>query len=154
MLLGGEGIEDHGALRLPHTLDDDLAGGLSGDTAEVLGLDLNAQHVAQSHPGQSPAGVGDGNLSVGVGHFLHHFFFDKHAHRALLFVGVHDHVVGDPGVVPLVGGHQSLGDLVDHVTFGNALFLLNVGDGGKEFLGVQLHALCSSLFLGHINELL
>ena len=31
---------------------------------------------------------------------------------AKLLVGVHHHVVGDPLVIPLVGGHQGLGDFL------------------------------------------
>ena len=151
MLLGGELVEHHAALGLPHALNDDLTGGLGGDAAEVLRLDLDAQHVAQLGPGQSLPGVLKAHLGVGVIDGLHHVLLDVHADLALFLVGVHGDVVGDALVVPLVGGHQRLGDLLDHVCLGDALFLLDVSNGGEELLRVQLRALGSSLFLSHVN---
>ena len=154
VLLGGELVEDHAALGLPHALDDDLPGGLGGDAAEVLGLDLDAQHVPELGPGQGLPGVLQGDLGVRVVHHLHDVLLDEHAHVPALLVGVHHHVVGDALVVPLVGGHQGLGDLFQHVGLGDALVLFNIGDGGEKFLGVQLRALCGDLFLSHVVLLL
>ena len=47
MLLGVELIVDHAPLGLADALDDNLTGGLGGDAAEILGLDLDADHVAE-----------------------------------------------------------------------------------------------------------
>ena len=154
VLLGRELVENHAPLRLAHPLDDNLTGGLSGDAAEVFGLDLNAQHIPQLRPGQGLLRVLQADLSVGIVHHLHHVLFDEHPNLALFLVGVHHHVVRNTLVVPLIGGDQGLGDLPHHIFLGNSLFLFNVGDGGEKFLGVQLHIFCCDLFLGHVDLLL
>ena len=137
VLLGGELIIDHAPLGLAHTLDDHLAGGLGGDAAEVTGLDLDADHVAQLGLGQLGAGHLQAHLGAGVVDLLHHVLLDEHADGTLLLVGLHADVVAHAFVIPLVGGHQSLGDLLQHIGLGNALFLLNQVDGGKKLHPVQ-----------------
>ena len=57
MLLGTELVIDHVPLGFPDALDDDLTGGLGGDTAKVLGLDLDADHISQLGVGQCAAGL-------------------------------------------------------------------------------------------------
>ena len=141
MLLGVELVIDHAALRFPHALDDDLAGGLGGDAAKIAGLDLDAQHIAQLRPGQRGPGLLQAHLGAGVIHLLHHILFDEHAHGAQLFVGVHGHVIPHALVVPLVGRDQRLGDLLDHIGLGDALLLFDHTDRGEKFRRVQLVAL-------------
>ena len=140
MLLGAEHVVDHAVLGFPHALDDDLPGRLGGDAAEVPGLDLDADHVAALGGGQALAGLGQGDLGGGVRDFLYDLLLDVHPHGLGDLVGLHEHVVGHALVVPLVGGDQGLGDLLQHVVPGDALLFLDQGDGGKEFLAVQLIA--------------
>ena len=140
VLLGGELVIDHPLLRLPDSLNDDLAGSLGGDAAEVLGLDLNADGVPQLHSGQGQAGLLQADLSARIVHLLHHLFFQEHADHSGLLVGLHGQVVTHPLVVPAVGGDQGLGDLFHHIALFDALLLLDLGDGGKKLLAVQLGA--------------
>ena len=150
VLFGAEHVIDHAVLRLPHALDDHLAGGLGGDAAEVAGLDLNADHIPCLGGGEALAGLVQGDLGEGVGDLLHDLFFYKHADGLGDLVGLHKDVVGDALVVPFIGGDQGLGDLFQHIAFGDPLFLFNQGDGGKEFLAVQLVAFCGfRCFLSH-----
>ena len=153
-LLGGELVVNHPLLGLPHTLDNDLAGGLGGDAAKGPGLDLYAQHVAQLSLGQLGLGLLQGHLGVRIVHGLHHVLLDVHLDLGLLLVKVHHHVVGDALMVPLIGGHQSLGDLVQHIALGDALLLLDEVDGGKKLLAVQLNGLGGGCFLSHCYLLL
>ena len=155
VLLGGELIVYHATLGLAHTLNDDLPGGLGGDAAEVPGLDLNADNVAQLGVGQLQPGLVQAHLRELVVDGLHHVLFDEHADLAPLLVGVHGDVVPSALVVPLVGGDQGLGDFFHHVALGDALFLLDHVNGGKELLAVQLVGLLGfCISLGHVTYLL
>ena len=49
-------------------------------------------------------------------------------------------IVSGALMVPLVGADQGLGDLLQHIALGDALFLLDHADGGEELLAVQLIA--------------
>ena len=128
-------------LGLPHPLDDHLAGGLGGDPAKVPGFDLDADHVPGLGGGEALPGLVQGDLGGGVGDLFHDLLLDEHADGLGNLVGLHKDVVGDPLVVPLVGGDQGLGDLLQHVVFGDALLLFNELDGGEELLPVQFIAL-------------
>ena len=138
VLLGGELVVDHPPLGLPHTLDDHLAGGLGGDAAEIAGAHLDADDVAKLGVGQLLPCHLEAHLGAGVVDLLHHVLLDEHAHGTGLLVGLHGHVVPRALVVPLVGGHQGLGDFLQHVGLGDTLLLLNQVDGGKELRPVQL----------------
>ena len=93
---------------------------------------------AQLGLGQLIPGHLQAHLGAGVIHLLHHVLLDEHAHGALLLVGLHRHVVPRALVIPLVGGDQGLGDLLQHVGLGDALLLLNQVDGGEKLRPVQL----------------
>ena len=138
VLLGGELVVHHALLSLPDALDDDLPGGLSGDAAKALGLDLDADHVPQLGAGEGGLGLGQADLAGGVVHLLHHVLFQEHPDGVGLRIGVYHQVVAHALVVPPVGGHQRLGDLFHHVAGLDALFLLDLSDGGKKLLAVQL----------------
>ena len=138
VLLGGELVVHHALLRLPDALDDDLAGGLGGDAAKALGLDLNADHVPQLGPGEGGLGLGQADLGGGVVYLLHHVLFQEHAHGVGLRIGVHHQVVAHALVVPAVGGDQGLGDLLHHIAGLDPLLLLDLSDGGEKLGTVQL----------------
>ena len=140
VLLGAELVVDHAPLRLTDALDDDLPGGLGGDAAEVPGLDLDADHVPQLGVGDGAPGLLQGDLGGGIVHALHDVLEDEHPHLAGLGVGLDLDVVPGPLVVPLVGGGQGLGDLLHHIAGGDALFLLDLGNGGEELLAGVLSA--------------
>ena len=146
-------LVDHVALRLPDALDNHLACGLGGDAAEVLGFQLAAHHVPQLHCGQEAPGLLQRDLRIRVGHFLHHVPADNDPHRVLLRVREHYDVFLRALVVPLVGGHQGLGDLLHHICFGNAFFLFNHVQGRKKFFCFLLRSrsflLCGSS--GHVT---
>ena len=128
------------SLGLPDTLDNDLAGGLGGNAAKVLGLDLDADHIPQLGVGDGPAGLLQRHLGGRVVHGLHDVLEDEHAHLAGLGVGLDLNVVPGALVVPLVGRGQGLGDLLHHIAGGNALLLLDLGNGGEKLLAVVLAA--------------
>ena len=138
MLLGGELVKNHAPLRFPHSLNDDLPGGLGGDTAKVPSLDLEGDHVPQHGLGQLGLGFFQRDLGGGVIHRLHHVLFQIHPDGALLPVGVHHHIVPRLGVVLLVGGDQGQGDFFHHIALGDAPLLLDEIDGGKELGHIQL----------------
>ena len=140
LLLGAELVIDHPLLRLTDALDNDLAGGLRGYPAEVPGLDLHADHIAQLGLGQGVSCLVQADLRGGVVHHLHHFLLQKQADSGGLLIGLDDQIFPHPLVVLLIGGQKGLGNLLHHIAGLDALLLLNLGDGGKELLAVQLIA--------------
>ena len=142
VLLVAELVIDHALLGLADALDDDLAGGLGGHAAKVLGLDLHADHVAQLGLGQDQAGLLQADLGGGIVYLLHDVLLQKQADGAGVGVGVNDQIIAHALVVPAIGGQQSLGDLLHHITGLDALLLLDLGDGGKKLLAVQFVAVC------------
>ena len=133
MLLGGELLIDDAPLRLADALDNDLLCRLGSDTAKLLGLNGDADHVAQLGPAADLLGGFQVDLHVGVLNLLHHGLF--HAHFNALFILIQEnlHVVAALRIVPAEGGQHGLVDLVVHVASGNTLFLLDILYSFKKF---------------------
>ena len=134
VLLGGVFIGDHPPLGLPDALDDDLLGRGGGDAAKILGVDVDADLVPQLGRGGIGPGLLQGHFGGGVLHILHHGLDGVHGDGPGLLVDVDEDVVqsGALGVAlvqGLVGGHQRLGDPVQHIILPDALFLFQVLQG-------------------------
>lgn len=149
MLFGVKLVVDHAALGLADALDDDLAGGLGGDAAKILGLDLDADHVAQLGVGQGLPGLLQGDFGGAVVYGLHHVLFDVHAYIALVRVGPDLDVISRPVVVSLVGGGQCLGNFLHHISRWDTLLLFDLGNGGEKFLAVILAVVGLRFFSRH-----
>ena len=134
VLLAGVLVSDHTALGLADALDNDLLGGGGGDAAEVAGLHVDADLVAQLGILGIGAGLLQGHFGGGVEHLLHDGLDGVHGDGAGLLVDVDEHVVqrGALGVALIqrfVGGYQCLRDPVQHVFLLNTLFLLQILQG-------------------------
>ena len=151
MLLGVELVVHHAPLGLPQALDDDLLAVAGGDAAELHGVHGDVDDVAHVVLGGEVLGLLHGHLVGGI-HvvlFLHHVLLYVHAQILVGLVHVHDDVFHTL-MVPLVGGGQSLDDLIHHEALGNAPLLLQQGQGGKDLCGVEAHGLLL-LFAFHGN---
>ena len=133
VLLGGELVVDDAALGLADALDDDLLGSLGGDAAELLGLHRDRDRVAHLGAAADLLGGLENDLVAGVLHRLDDGLVHDHLDLLLVLVQQHLDVVLALGIVPAEGGQHGLLDLVVHIGAGDALFLLDVLDGFKEF---------------------
>ena len=139
MLLGGELVEDHAPFGFPDALDDDLLGGLGGNPAEGLGLDLLVDQVAQLALGVDGPGGLDLDLGGGGEDLLHDLLLGIHLHGGL--VQLYEHVVGIAGPVLFIGSQQSLGDAVHHVIHGDSPLPLQLTECCKNF-GIRIGCHC------------
>ena len=131
VLLGGKLLNDHAALGLADTLDNDLLCGLGSDAAEISNLDLDADLVAQLGIGRIFHRVFDGDLAGGVIVVFHDGLNSVHGNGAGVLVDVDEQIVqssalGGGLVHSLIGCCQGLRNSVEHISLLDALFLLQV----------------------------
>ena len=138
MLLGTELVVYHSPLGFPHALNDHLAGSLGGNTPKVPGLDLNSDHIPQFSMGQFLPCLFQAHLRKGIVNGLHHVLLHIHPDGTQLLVGIYHYVVAYTLMIPLISGHQSLINLLQHIALGYALLLFNEGDRCEKFRPVQL----------------
>ena len=130
MLFRGEFVKDHAALGLADALDDDLLGGLGGDTAEVLGFDLFVDQIAELHVGiDAPGGL---DLDLGGGNVDLVYDFLLGVHLQSILAELDKDVVGVANAVLFVGGKQGLGDAVGHIVHGDAAIPLKLTQRRKD----------------------
>ena len=120
-----------------------MLGGLGGDTAEFLGLELGDKTLAQLVGLAHALRVFQADLGVGVFHLFHNVPHQAGAEGTQFGVDVHDDVFILHLIVLLHGNDDGRLDLVDQVIGGQAAFLFQRGEGFKEFV-----VGCSSHFSG------
>ena len=119
-------------LAVPNALADDVAGGLGGHPAELLGVQLNAHKPAHAGGGVHLLGLVQQVLAVGVLHLFHNLFAQVHVEDALFPVHVDVHVL--VAIVVLAGGGDGLLDLIQHILRRDALLLLQQIQSQKQLL--------------------
>ena len=121
-------------LGVAHALDDDLLGGLGRDASQVLHLDPEAHFVVQLYGGIMLAGVGQGNLSVLVGHVVvfHHDFELVYLNVAGVVIVGHFHVHILAEAAQHRGAHGVFQRVDEHVAV-KALVFADLINGLFEF---------------------
>ena len=99
VLLGGELLVDHAALCFAYALDDNALGGLSGDTAELLGIDGDVYDVAHLGALGIALRLLGKKLDGGVLDGLNYRLADIHIYLVLGFVNVDENVFLRSGVI-------------------------------------------------------
>ena len=134
MLLAGVLVGDHAALGLANALNNNLLCGRGGDTAKILGLDIDADLVAQLGVLGIGLGLLQRHFSGGVQHLFHNRLDGVHGDGAGLLINVDKYVVqgcalGITLIQRFVGSYQCLRDPVQHVFLLNTLFLFQILQG-------------------------
>ena len=142
VLLGVKLVIDHAVLGLPQALDDDLLAVAGGDAAKVHILHREANGVAHMVLGGESLCLLSRDLRSRVLYLLHHCLFHEHFQVMLFLVHVHHHVF-HVLVIPLIGGDQGLHDLFQHKILGNAAFLFQQRQSGKDFFTFHSRISCS-----------
>ena len=124
------------ALGLADALTDDVLCGLSGDAAEVLGLQRGDDAVADLIGLADLLGLGDADLRVLVVPVLvgDDILDQGHVEAACLGVDIHLDVVFLDFIVLLDGNDDGRLDLLDQVFCGDAALVLQHGESFKKFV--------------------
>src|SRR5699024_5679984 len=146
VLLRGELVIDYAPLRLADALDDDLLGGLGGDTAEFLRLNRDGDDVPDLRLLREPVRGVQVQLRRRVLDLVHDGLVDDELDALLALVQYYLHVFAVFRVVLPEGGQHGLLYLLEHVPAGYALFLLYVLHRGEEFC---VHSNCAPLSYRH-----
>ena len=133
MLLGVVLLVDHAALGLAQALDDDLLAVAGGDTAELLGLDRNADDVADLGALADAVRRLLADLNIGVDDALDDRFLDDHLDLLFRLVENDLHIVLTVGRVLTERRQHGLADLLVHIFARDALFLFNICNCIKKF---------------------
>ena len=131
MLLGGKGVEDHAALGLADALNDDLLGGLGGDAAELLRLDIDVHEVAELRVLVDLARGVERNFGCGRQNVVHDLLLHIHVHVVAL--DLDEHIVGVAFFVLFISGNERLRDLIDHVGLRDAALFFELRQSGENF---------------------
>ena len=138
VLLGAPLVIDHAVLRLPQALDNDLLAVAGSDAAKLRVVHGDVHHVADLVSGGNGLGLLNGDLVEGVHIVLlrHHVLLHVHLQPLMFLIHVHNdvfHVL----VVPLVGGGDSLDDLIHHEGLGDAPFLFQHSQSCEDLRDVH-----------------
>ena len=131
MGLGGESAISGLTLSLTNALNDNALGGLGCNTAKLLCLGFHFHQVALNGAGHILLRLGNGDFGGGELNLLHHFLLGKQLHLAV--DDVDGNVLGVAGVILFISSQQRLGDLVQHVLLGDALFLFQLVQCSHNF---------------------
>ena len=138
VLLGVELVIYHAALRFTEALDNDLLAVAGSDAAKLRVVHRDVHHVADLVFGGNGLGLLNGDLVEGVHIVLlrHHVLLHVHLQPLMFLIHVHNdvfHVL----VVPLVGGGDSLDDLIHHEGLGDAPFLFQHSQSCEDLRDVH-----------------
>ena len=133
MLLGVELLVDHAALRLADALNDDLLGCLRRDAAELLGLDRDADHVADLGALADAVRRFLADLNIRVDDARDDRLRDDHLDLLLVLVENDLHVVLTVGRVLAERRQHGLTDLLIHIFARNTFFFFDICNCVKKF---------------------
>ena len=125
-------LVDHLLLDLTDTLGDGLTGGLRGDTAKVTGSHLDLDLLTGLDLVVDEAGLGHGNLLLGIGDSLDHKRLRESADGAAFGVDVDADLAG-AGKALLGSGNEGRGDGLDEGLSLDTFFTLEVIEHGDKF---------------------
>ena len=133
MLLGVELLVDHAALRLSDALNDDLLGSLRRDAAELLGLDRDADHVADLGALADAVRRLLADLDIRVDDARDDRLLDDHLDLLFRLVENDLHVVLAVGRVLAERRQHGLTDLLIHIFARNTFFFFDICNCVKKF---------------------
>ena len=133
VLLGVELLVDHAALRLADALNDDLLGSLRRDAAELLGLDRDADHVADLGALADAVRRLLADLDIRVDDARDDRLLDDHLDLLFRLVENDLHVVLAVGRVLAERRQHGLTDLLIHIFARNTFFFFDICNCVKKF---------------------
>ena len=133
MLLGVELLVDHAALRLADALNDDLLGCLRRDAAELLGLDRDADNVADLGALADAVRRFLTDLHIRIDHARDNRLLDDHFDLLFCLIENDLHVVLAIGRVLAERRQHGLTDLLVHIFARNTFFFFDICNCVKKF---------------------
>ena len=133
VLFGVELLVDHAALRLANALNDDLLGSLRRDAAELLGLDRDADHVADLGALADAVRRFLTDLHIRIDHARDNRLLDDHFDLLFCLIENDLHVVLAIGRVLAERRQHGLTDLLVHIFARNTFFFFDICNCVKKF---------------------